>query len=189
MNCGKTDTHRINTKTKTMFNTFYSFNYRNKEKPNFSTEKYDYVHRLTFTSKYNQKYIVRVEEYEKQSLYAVKFYLKNHSLAENKYSISTNFGDAAVIVRTCIEIMLYFHKHKNPLASFVFIGATDSKETSDTNTKRFRVYKSIMEFHLTPKYFRHFAFEVQSLYLMLNIKQNNEILEQIEAILKAEMKP
>jgi hypothetical protein len=172
-----------------MFNTFYSFKYRNKEKPNFSNETYDYVHRLTFTSKHNQKYIVRVEEYEKQSLYAVKFYLKNHSLSDKKYSISTNFGDATVIIRTCIEIMLYFYREKNGLASFVFIGATDVSETSDTNTKRFRVYTAIMEFYLTPKRFKHFSFAPQSLYLMLNMQQNDTILQEIETILENELKP
>jgi hypothetical protein len=168
-----------------MFSSYYNFQYKNKEKG--SCTGYDYLHKLTFKSKFNHTYIVEVEEYKKTCLFAIKFYLKSHRLSKNKYSISTNFGDATIIIRTCIDIMLYFAE-KNTFASFVFIGATDTKENSSENTKRFRVYKAIMQYFFVPTKYNHFNQIGQSIYLILNKEQNKNTIREIENTVKEQLK-
>jgi len=79
----------------------------------------------------------------------------------------TNLKQATRVIRTCIEIMLYFIDKKNPWASFIFIGA-QLQEESTKNTKRFRVYKMIMENFFSPTEFDHYLHEENSIYIILN---------------------
>ncbi len=166
-----------------MFDTHYEFRYINyrKAKP---TDYFIKEHKLIFSSKSNQKYIVNVEEY-KLHTYVIKFHLKSHSDSDNKYKLLTNQYDAVKILSTCVNIMLYFYKKDN-LASFGFIGANLLDE-DEANTKRFQVYKRIMENLFSPLYFHHYNIPEKSIYLLLNkanLELNTNLLDDIEQMFK-----
>ena len=163
-----------------MFDSSYKFrycNYNNAKKGQYNVRE----HILTFSCKKKIQYIVRVEEYP-HFMYVVKFYLKNHRLSDKKYNLLTNLHDPLSVIGTCVEIMLYFYA-KNPSSSFAFIGANSLTEDSVKNTKRFRIYKRIMENSFSPFTFNHRIYEDESAYILLN-KDNAEqnLLEKVEQV-------
>lgn len=147
-----------------MFDSFYRFRYCTHTKPK---GQYNVItHILTFNCSRNQQYIVNVEEYP-HSMYAIKFHLKNHKLSKNKYKFITGLNDQIKIFSTCVEIMLYFYS-KNHYASFAIIGESSLNENTRYNTKRFRVYKRILENLFSPFTFLHFSFPNESAYMLVN---------------------
>lgn len=84
-------------------------------------------------------------------------------------------------VRTCIEIMVsLFFKNKN--LSFGFIGANLVTENTN-NTKRFRIYRQVMENFFSPLYFSHYSLQQESAYLILNnntLKEHPHFFEEIK---------
>ncbi len=136
-------------------------------------------HKYAFRTANNHRYIAIVEEYS-FNVFVVKFHLKAHSDSDNKYRILTNAEYAPSIIATCIEIMLD-HYNENPYSSFGFVGINSLDEESKENTKRFRVYRRVMENFFSPVHFTHYVYEKQSAYLMLN-KDSSEpdLLEKVE---------
>lgn len=125
-------------------------------------------------------YMVRVEVYT-YNVYAVKFYLKKHSHSKNKYRLMANTYEPRRIINTCINIMLEIF-HKNPNASFGFIGANGLEENV-TNTKRYRVYSRIIATYFSDKYFYHKENIGKSAYILVNKKalsENPNLISQIE---------
>jgi hypothetical protein len=147
-----------------MFDKPYQFIYCN-----YKIVKTDQVvykeHKLLFKCRFNNRYIVNVEEYE-NFVYVIKFHLKSHSLSKNKYKLRTNLKDANRVIMTCINIMLFFYE-KNPYSSFGFIGSNDLGE-SENATKRFNFYKRLMETFFSPIKFVHLEYPKRSAYLLLN---------------------
>lgn len=136
-------------------------------------------HKFAFRTIHNQRYIVNVEEYS-FNVFVIKFHLKAHTDSLNKYRVLTNLDYAPSIIGTCIEIMLEYYR-KNPYSSFGFIGINSLFEASRKNTKRFRIYRRIMENTFSPIHFTHYVYEKESAYLMLN-KDNSEsdLLAKVE---------
>jgi len=161
-----------------MFDKSYSFKYKNYRK--YKEGQTDVIeHSLTFFDKFNEKYIVRVEEYLEVNVFVVKFYLARHKDKENYYQALTKLNNPSKVINTIIEIMIDFYR-KNPTASFGFIGINSENE-STANTKRYRLYKKLMENFFPENKFLHYPFTSKSAYLMLN--RNNasqEMLEKIE---------
>ena len=147
-----------------MFNSSYSFRYCSHSKPKGQNSVITHI--LTFNCRKNQQYIVYVEEYP-HSMFAIKFFLKNHRLSENKYKLITGFNDQIRVFSTCIKIMEYFYQ-KNPYSSFTIIGETLLNEPTYLNTKRFRVYKRILENLFSPFRFFHLSFPAKSAYMLVN---------------------
>jgi hypothetical protein len=58
------------------------------------------------------------------------------------------------------------------LVSFGFIGARMSKDEKGMISQRFRIYRSIMKFMISPVEFNHFEDLVNDAYLILNRKAN-----------------
>ena len=134
-----------------------------------------------FTSvKSGLDYLVRVEEYP-NNMYAVKFYLKNHSHSDKKYQLLTNTFEARTIINTCINIMLSVYE-KNDNASFGFIGSNSDGEPV-ANTKRYRVYSKIIATYFSDKLFMHIENIDKSVYMLINRKQlelNPNLIDDIE---------
>ena len=64
------------------------------------------------------------------------------------------------------------------------LGANDLLESED-NTKRFRLYKKLMENFFSPLKFQHFQYPNKSAYLLLNRESNNPNLKSdIEIMFK-----
>lgn len=160
-----------------MFDTSFKFiHLGNFESNDSNIEK---IIKFRFKTHKNNTYIVDVEKY-KENVYIIKYYLKNHSLSENKYSLRTNENIAHKIFGTCLEIAQYLLE-KDKKASFGYIGVNDITE-SKVNTKRYRIYKKISESFFNPDNFVHYQNDKNSLYLILN-KYNKNINE--EYIIKA----
>lgn len=133
------------------------------------------------STKSHLQYIVRVERY-KYDIYAVKFYLKNHTDSKNKYSILTNTGEPRRIINTCINIMLSIYE-KNIKASFGFIGAQGIGEKSTYCTKRYHFYSKIIATYFSDACFYHKENKEKSAYLLINNKAlaaNPNLIKQIE---------
>jgi hypothetical protein len=144
--------------------TAYKFEYTNHSKEKKS--EYEIVnHILTFNCRFNQQYIVNVEEYP-NDVFVIKFHLKSHTRSDKKYSLTTNLNDMGRVVATCLTIMMWFLTEKNPKASFGFVGANsiDEKGTS----KRFKIYERLMSNVFSPLKFAHYTFLKSNAYLLLN---------------------
>ncbi len=135
-------------------------------------------HKYVFRCRFKHLYIVNLEKYEHQ-FYVIKFYLKQHRLSKNKYNLLSGLHDMPRIMATCLQIMLETYK-ENPYASFGFMGANSIGEP-ESNTKRFKIYKRIMESFFSPIDFSHYTYTEKSAYLMLNkANLNNDLMPNIE---------
>lgn len=130
--------------------------------------------------KSNKKFIVRVEIYP-HSVYVVKFFDKSLSNCPNRYSILTNDKEPRRVIMTCICILKSLHEEDNK-SSFAFIG-TNCIDEPKKNTKRFRVYKTIVTTQFGDSVFAHFTNEDNSAYLLLRqteLEANKNLLLDIQ---------
>lgn len=165
-----------------MFDSPYKFNSIGKDKNFVLLEHQVSCDLLTFRDINNNRYIVRVEEYD-YNVFAIKFYLRNHRNSDNKYNLLTHSHKASRIISTMIRIIVVYF-HKNPYSSFVFIGAHLIGEDRK-NTKRFRVYTRAVKNMISPASFHHFEYPDESGYVLLNkdFNENNpDLLKNIEDI-------
>jgi hypothetical protein len=149
-----------------MFNTSYPFIFRMSEK--VEGEPYRRLHRFAFRCKRNERYAVLLEEYE-GDFFGIKFFRNALSKSSKRFQQMTNFYDAPVVINTCLEIMRY-KLNENPRASFGFTGAPLESEKDDVTkpTKRFRLYKRIVENLFSPERFVHYQVEQANIYLLIN---------------------
>ncbi len=138
-------------------------------------------HIYAFKARSKQRYIIEVEEYEPFLIYVIKFYLKNTKDSPLKYNLRTNLNEAPTVLSTILNLMAEIY-YKNPYCSFGFIGSHDINENR-SNTKRFRIYKRIMENLFSPVDFKHFQYKNGSAYLLLN---NNYSINHPELFMSIE---
>jgi len=129
------------------------------------------LHLLTFRCRFNRQYIIHVEQYDHQ-VFGVKFHLKDHSDSPRKYNILTGINDPFRVLATIVQGMKVFEK-KFPQASFAFFGAELEGEPLE-NTKRFRVYRPIMENFFPTELYEHQIILNESFYLMLNLAHQDQ---------------
>lgn len=169
-----------------MFDTSYEFDYKN-HKIIKNGEFMFKEHKLTFRCKHGLQYIVNVEEYiiSNHPLFVIKFHLKSHSDSTKKYNLLTGKFDAPSLIRTCVNIMIDFYEGDN-MASFGFIGANTEGEKRE-ETKRFRIYRKVMENFFSPLKFEHKVYQKESAYILLNraaTTQTPHFLLAIETLFK-----
>jgi len=102
-----------------------------------------FVH--TATSR--RKYLVEVHAYAGH-LYTVDFYAKVDNV--NRYRLRTNQQAAGKLGGTVLAIMAGVLR-EDPAACFGFIAAALLTETSDESTKRFKLYKRMLELKIDPR--------------------------------------
>lgn len=125
-------------------------------------------HVYTFISKRSgQRYQANAIEYD-IGVYAVKFHLRKDKKNPNKYRVLTNSGDAIVVLKTIVGIMLDVLS-KDHKASFAFIGMPLEKENLDT-TKRYCVYEKFCQRYFSTDTFEHFYDKSNSFYMLINKK-------------------
>lgn len=142
-------------------------------------ELYDgkYLHRASDGSDYwsfvskksNLEYIVLIERYN-NNVYAVKFYLKKDKKNKRKYQTLTRSNEPRTIIMSVMKIMMTYAK-EHPDSSFIFIG-TNGPDESKANTKRFRVYRHLVNTYISQEQFTHLQDEQNSIYMLL---RNTEI--------------
>lgn len=93
-----------------------------------------------------RKYLVEVHAYA-DHLYTVDFYAKVHDV--NRYRLRTNQQAAGKLGGTVLAIMAEVLR-QDPQARFGFIAAAMLNETSDVNTKRFRLYTKMLKLKINP---------------------------------------
>lgn len=163
-----------------MFDRIYPFKHiQSKEVTN---EPFIKEHLYSFRGRNGHRYIVILQEFPFHFM-GIKFYLKAHSDSPDKYKLLTKNNDVQGCVRTCIEIMLSLLPN-NPKTSYGFIGANLVGEDIN-NTKRFRVYRQVMENLFSPLRFTHYSLEEDSVYLMLNNTMLKESPQFFQVIKKA----
>ena len=134
-----------------------------------------------------QRYILRAE-YHKADVFAIKFYLKNHSLSKSRYSITANLGHTSRIYLTCASIVPLLLK-KYPDASFGLIGSRSydrklRKVEPAKNNRRFNIYSELILQKFGEVTFAHYDYSDISGYLLVN--KNKDVLKakkEIEEVL------
>lgn len=134
--------------------------------------------------KSNLWYIVLVEQYE-HNVFAIKFYPKKWSNSKRKYQLLTGTNEPRKIINTCINVMLSIYE-ENPDASFGFVGANRIDE-SPNETKRYKVYSTIVATYFSNEFFFHKENKEKSAYLLINNKSlsnNPTLVKKIEDFFK-----
>lgn len=167
-----------------MFDTGYAFRYVMAQKP-LASEPFLHTHIYTFRcGQTGLRYMVLLEEFG-YNFYTIKFYPKIFADSSKKYNLMTNAGRAAPIINTCLNIMADILS-KDPLASFGFTGAPLDSESDQYPTKRYRIYKRIMENFFSPENFYHYTKSSRNAYFLVNRKkdQPEQLVQQLERLLE-----
>ncbi|MFN5773798.1 hypothetical protein, partial [Flavobacterium sp.] len=131
-----------------------------------------------FKNDFKQIYIVEIFHYQ-YNVYAVKFYLKNHSDSKRRYNICykndfiqshgycTGNSNFIKVLNTILSIVIEIIK-KDKLASFGFMGAPKEIELDEelngeninddctvANTKRYKVYHLYVRKYFNPQDFEY----------------------------------
>lgn len=149
-----------------MFDSFFKHSFIQNELP----QKSDLFHAAKLYRargvRSNQWYLIRVEQFDHE-LFAVKFYLKNSKQSKDKYRLLSGLNEATSIIRTCLNIMLEVLE-EHPLSSFVIVGMNGIHETNLKRTKRYKIYKRVIQSFFSSVRFEHFDYPQKSTVLLLN---------------------
>lgn len=111
-------------------------------------------------------------EHFDNNLIAIKFYYKGAGLSPYKYSLMTNDNEPRTIVYSCLELMKRYYL-EDSTRSFGFVAAPDldpSRKTKSGN-RRFRFYRTVVNYYFGTKTFVHIHDGNERLYLLLNRQQ------------------
>lgn len=134
-----------------MFNTVlpYRFVQRNRNRTaGRASWRYEDIYKFFIHSPSSRrKYLVEVHAYA-DHLYTVDFYAKVHDV--NRYRLRTNQQAMGKLGGTVLDILARIVR-ADPTARFGFLAAAMLHETSDVQTKRFEIYRRMLELRLDPK--------------------------------------
>lgn len=111
-------------------------------------------------------------EHFDNNLIAIKFYYKGVRLSNDRYSLMTNDNEPRTIVYSCLELMKRYYLEDNTI-SFGFVAAPDLDplRKSKKGNRRFRFYRTVVNYYFGTKTFVHIHDGEERLYLLLNKKQ------------------
>ncbi len=168
---------------------YFSYSIKNKV---YSKEKETHI--FSFKSHIcNQQYIVEVDLFENKHLAIIKFYLKNHSESDYKYSLTLDNGSSynfLLILNTVYCIMLdYLNIYQN--ISFGFTGSpsinylnqelkkkTEEQSLIEPNSQRFRIYRTYLSRYISHEKFTHIEYKNTSSYFIIN-KLNKHLTKEV----------
>jgi hypothetical protein len=155
-----------------------------------------------FKNDFKQIYIVEIFHYE-HNVYAVKFYLKNHSDSKRRYNLcykndfkeglgyATGNSNFIKVLNTILSIVIDIIK-KDKLASFGFMGAPRENEMDESlnaeninedctvaNTKRYKVYHLYVRKYFNPEDFEYIDSKTSSILLLRNNKNKDVLTEEV----------
>lgn len=179
-----------------------------------SLAKYDYykiqgnqknkgkIELYRFKNDFKQIYIVEIFHYE-HNVYAVKFYLKNHTDSKRRYNLcykndfkeglgyATGNSNFIKVLNTILSIVIDIIKKDN-FASFGFMGAPRENELDEVlnadninedctvaNTKRYKVYHLYVRKYFNPEDFEYIDSKTSSILLLRNNKNKNVLTEEV----------
>jgi hypothetical protein len=85
------------------------------------------------------------------------------------YWVWTGYNEARTVINSCMAIMLEIYRPNNK-SSFGFVGSNLPGE-SESETKRFRVYKKIMATYFSINHFQHIEVKEKSAYMLICQKE------------------
>lgn len=137
-------------------------------------------HAYSFRGKTGKRYIVIVEQYN-YFMYIVKFCLQERKFYSDRFNHLTKLNECSRVLTTIGLIIKEIHK-ANPFASFGFIGSNLPEEGKE-NTKRFRLYKRVVNQVVSPVFFEHRISLKHSAYLLINRDNHEEdLLDKITSM-------
>lgn len=99
----------------------------------------------------------------------MKFYDQTIDIRTGKFSRLSGTYEPRTIFRSVADIALDAYR-RDPLSSFFFIGAADSRDLESATTRRFRIYTAyVNDLNLT-HLFRVIELKDQSMIVLLNRK-------------------
>lgn len=152
-----------------MWDTPFKFEKLNHTPPKPIGEWSLITHNYSFRGNGNKRYLAIAEQYD-YSIYVVKFCHYERKNHPDRFTKLTGFNECNRVLTTMGFIMKELYS-KNPYASFGFIG-TNLPEEAKSNTKRFRLYSTVVTQLVAPVDFIHVQAHKHSAYLLLN--KNNE---------------
>jgi hypothetical protein len=141
-------------------------------------------HIYCFSNRFNNKYIVIIEQYD-YDVYIIKFHLRKDTHNKKKYQVLTATGDVGRVLATCIKILADEILAKKSEASFGFLGMNSVGEAKN-HTKRYNLYKRVVSDYFSPESFEHVYNENKSAYALLN--RNNktpDLRQKVESMFKS----
>lgn len=116
------------------------------------------------SEKSGKEYMILMEKYH-GNVYGVKFHLRSLKKDKMKFSKMTHDGEANVVIRTVIDVMLHYISEDQD-SSFVIIGASGEGEET-ANNKRYLLYKKIICIFVTDEHFYHYDLPERGMYMLL----------------------
>lgn len=167
-----------------MFNTSYKFTFLYKTRQ--EGEPYNVQHRFSFRCKKNQRHFVLLDEFD-FDFFGVKFYPAHLEQSTKKYQVLMGNNDAQVKINTCLNIMASL-LNKTPTASFGFTGARSEGEDATKPSKRFKLYRRIMQVFFSPVNFAHYELPESNAYFLINRKAGDpeELLNKITEMIRTQ---
>lgn len=169
-----------------MFNTVlpYRLVQRNRNyAPARASWRFEWIYKFFMHSPSSRrKYLVEVREYPGH-LYTVDFYAKVHDV--NRYRLRTHQQAAGKLGGTVLAIMAEVLRH-DPQACFGFIAAAMLDEMSDVSTKRFRMYKQMLEQKINPQRYNVITIPEQSRIFVVPMYKAQNLLVRQETISRYE---
>ena len=118
------------------------------------------------SEKSGHQYQVNIERYV-EHLCGVKFFDQTTAVRIGKFSNLSGTYEPRTIFRTVADIALDAY-HRDPLSSFFYIGAADSRDHSSANTRRYRVYTAFVNDLNLSDLFRIIEVKDQSMSVLVN---------------------
>lgn len=133
------------------------------------------------SEKSGHQYQVNIERYV-EHLCGVKFYDQTIDIRTGKFSRLSGTYEPRTIFRSVADIALDAYR-RDPLSSFFFIGAADSRDRESATTRRFRIYTAyVNDLNLT-HLFRVIELKDQSMIVLLNRKAVPDMEAYMQRIL------
>ena len=126
-------------------------------------------------------YEVHIERYA-QRLCGVKFFDRATDIRTGKFSQLSGTYEPRTIFRTVAEIALDAFR-RDPLSSFFFVGAADSRDRSSATTRRHRVYATFVHNLGVDDLFRTIELKDVSMSVLVNRKAVTDVDAYIQSIL------
>ncbi len=133
----------------------------------FTGEFHKLVTRYSFDSRAGERYLIDVTEYP-DKFHTIDFFRKRFQYSRQKFTELTQEGDSSRILGTVVKHMAkLLEDGKAQAVCFGFIGARMEGEPEGAVSKRFRVYRKMMEFLISPVTFEHLMDEHIDAYVIL----------------------
>lgn len=125
------------------------------------------------SEKSGHRYQVNIERYA-EHLCGVKFFDLTTDIRIGKFSNLSATYEPRTIFRTVADVALDAYR-RDPLSSFFFIGAADSRDRSSVSTRRYRVYTAFVNDLNLGDRFNIIELKDQSMSVLINRKAVSDI--------------